>query len=221
MTLAVLFLIALFSGMPAPVAEAGPQQSPSPTASSETHGQDQDQTKPTTLGQQPSIKESKTQPSPKPKSSAKKTRKKKTTNSDCNSSKSKPADATSNSSTSSAKAASTHAAPAVTPTNCPPPKIVVREGGTTDPSIQLAGGPTADEAARKRDAINQLLETTEQNLKKASEKQLTSTEQDTVSQTRQFVDESKQAMADGDLERARNLAWKAELLSGDLVNPQK
>ncbi len=97
----------------------------------------------------------------------------------------------------------------------------MREGGTTDPSIQLAGGPTADEAVAKREAINQLLETTEQNLKRTAENQLTSAQQDTVSQTRQFVNESKQAMADGDLERARTLAWKAEVLSEDLINPEK
>lgn len=78
-----------------------------------------------------------------------------------------------------------------------------------------------DAAAQKREAITQLLGTTDQNLKKASERQLTSMQQDTVTQTRQFMEQSKQAMADGDLERARTLAWKAQVLSEDLVNPEK
>ena len=85
----------------------------------------------------------------------------------------------------------------------------------------MAGGPSVDAAAEKREAINKLLGTTDQNLKKASEQQLSSVQQDTVRQTRQFMEQSKKAMADGDLERARTLAWKAEVLSEDLVNPPK
>jgi hypothetical protein len=105
--------------------------------------------------------------------------------------------------------------------DCPPAKIVVRQGGTAEPRIQLAGGPTAAEAARKRDAVNQLLGATNQNLKKTAGWQLSSSQRDTITQTRQFMEQSKAAMADGDLERARTLAWKAQLLSEDLVNPQK
>jgi hypothetical protein len=105
--------------------------------------------------------------------------------------------------------------------DCPPPKIVVRRGGTDEPAIQLAGGPTADQAADKRSAVNQLLEVTDENLKKTAAMQLSSAQQDTITQTRQFVEQSKTAMANGDFERARTLAWKAQLLSEDLVNPEK
>jgi hypothetical protein len=105
--------------------------------------------------------------------------------------------------------------------DCPPPKIVVRRGGTDEPAIQLAGGPAADQAADKRNAVNQLLEVTDQNLKKTAVMQLSSAQQDTITQTRQFMEQSKTAMANGDLERARTLAWKAQLLSEDLVNPEK
>jgi hypothetical protein len=42
-----------------------------------------------------------------------------------------------------------------------------------------------------------------------------------VKQVRQFIDQSKTATAAGDLESARTLAWKAQLLSDELVNPQK
>jgi hypothetical protein len=108
-----------------------------------------------------------------------------------------------------------------TSTNCPPPKIVVQQGGIKEQSIQLAGGPNPDQSTQKRDAVNQLLEATDHNLKKTAGLQLSSEQQDTVSQARQFVEQSKTALAAGDLERARTLAWKAQVLSEDLVKPQK
>ena len=102
-----------------------------------------------------------------------------------------------------------------TSTNCPPAKIIVQQGGTSEPSIQLAGGPTA----RRGDTANQMLATTEGNLKKIAGQQLTSNQQDMVNQIRQFMDQSKSAIGDGDLERARTLAWKAQLLSEELAKP--
>lgn len=105
--------------------------------------------------------------------------------------------------------------------DCPPPRIIVRQGGTKDPSIQLAGGPSPQESAQRRDAINQVLAATDLNLKKTAGMQLSAAQQDTVSQTREFMEQSKAAMADGDFERARTLAWKAQLLSEDLIKPEK
>jgi hypothetical protein len=64
-----------------------------------------------------------------------------------------------------------------------------------------------------------MLAATEANLKKISEQQLNSNQQDMVTQIRQFMQQSKAAVADGDLERARTLAWKAQLLSDELVKP--
>jgi len=107
------------------------------------------------------------------------------------------------------------------PTNCPPTKVVVPHGGTSEPSIQLAGGPTADQAAKQRQVVDQLLGVTETNLKKIAGQQLSSSQQDTLAQSRAFVKQSKDAVESGDLDRARNLAWKAELLSEDLLKPQK
>jgi hypothetical protein len=102
--------------------------------------------------------------------------------------------------------------------DCPPPKVVVRQGGTVEPSIQLAGG---DPASQKRVAANEMLGSTEANLKKIAGLQLTDVQKDTVAQIRQFVDQSKAALAAGDAERGKTLAWKAQLLSEDLVQPQK
>ena len=104
---------------------------------------------------------------------------------------------------------------------CAPPKTVVRQGGTAEPSIQLAGGPPNDQASQQKNVVNQLLGSTEENLKKISGHQLTADQQSTVAQIRQFIDQSKAATSDGDMERARTLAWKAQTLSQDLVNPQK
>ncbi len=73
----------------------------------------------------------------------------------------------------------------------------------------------------QRDATNQLLGSTEENLKKISGQQLSAAQQDTVTQIRQFMAQSKAAVTDGDMERARTLAWKAETLSEDLVKPPK
>jgi hypothetical protein len=105
-------------------------------------------------------------------------------------------------------------------TNCPPPKVIVRQGGTSEPSIQLAGGAPAGQTSN-RDTANQMLDTTEANLKKISGKQLSANEQDLVNQTRQFMQQSKAAVEAGDLERARTLAWKAQVLSEELVKPEK
>lgn len=107
------------------------------------------------------------------------------------------------------------------PTNCPPTKVVVPRGGTTEPSIQLAGGPSTDQAAKQREVVNQLLGVTEANLKKIEGQQLSSSQQDTLAQSRAFAKQSKDAAESGDLDRARTLAWKAELLSEDLLKPQK
>jgi len=107
------------------------------------------------------------------------------------------------------------------PTICPPAKVIVRQGGTAEPSIHLAGGVGGDQAAQQRHTANQYLGATETNLKKLAGQQLTANQQDMLKQIHQFMDQSKSAVAAGDLERGRTLAWKAQLLSEELVNPQK
>ena len=119
------------------------------------------------------------------------------------------------------KAQTSTPAPASAPTVCPPPKIVVQQGGTSEPAIQLAGGAVGDQAAQQRHTATEMLSATELNLKKIDETKLTTSQQDTVNQIHQFMDQSKSASAAGDLERARTLAWKAQLLSEELISPQK
>lgn len=156
-------------------------------------------------------------------SAAKRRRRKKKATQPCTNSASSPTSSTTASADTPPEAGntSTQTTGSQASTNCPPPKIVVQQGGTAEPSIQLAGGPNPDQAAQKRDAVNQLLVQTDQNLKKTAELQLSADQQDTVAQTRQFMEQSKTALATGDFERARTLAWKAEVLSENLVTPPK
>jgi outer membrane biosynthesis protein TonB len=98
-----------------------------------------------------------------------------------------------------------------------PEKKVVRNGGTTDPVVQLAPGMSDEQASSQRQSTTQLLATTDANLKQISTRQLGQTQQDSVSQIRKYMEQAKAAEAAGDVERAHNLASKALLLSDDLV----
>jgi hypothetical protein len=134
---------------------------------------------------------------------AKTRRRKKTSSSDC---------------PPSAPAASAGTNP--TPQNpCPPPKKIVRNGGSDEPAIQLTGGASGEQAVHQR-PTEQLTAATEGNLKALAGRSLTSSQQDTVSQIKQFMEQSKTAAAAGDLDLAHSLALKAHLLSDELVNPQ-
>ena len=104
--------------------------------------------------------------------------------------------------------------------NCPPAKTVVRQGGIAEQGIQLAGGSPGGDTKQKSQSTNQMLLETEENLKKIGSNQ-TSDQQSLVSQIRQFMTQSKSALAAADYERAHTLAWKAKVLSDDLVNPKK
>jgi len=113
------------------------------------------------------------------------------------------------------------AANAAPPTNCPPKKVIVRQGGTTEPTIQLAGGPGGEQTPSQQDTASQLLGPTEENLKKIAGHQLTPDQQDMVNQVHQFMEQTKSAVAAGDLDRARTLAWKAQTLSEELAKPKQ
>jgi len=127
----------------------------------------------------------------------------------------------SNPATASPEPGGAQSSPATAPSkNCPPEKTIVRQGGITEQSIQLAGGSAGDQA-QKRNAASQMIAATEQNLYKLTGRQLSNAERDSVIQIRQFVDQSRTALTAGNLERAQTLAWKAKLLSEDLIDPKK
>jgi hypothetical protein len=85
----------------------------------------------------------------------------------------------------------------------------------------LTGGAAGAQKSEAQATAGPMIDATEENLKKLSARQLSSTEQETVTQIRQYVTQSKTAVAAGDMERARTLAWKAQTLSDDLAKPQQ
>lgn len=233
MTLAVIFLLCILCG-PAPNVLFGTQEAASPSAAADKQAAQpgtQDQSAGPAQDQSAAPKQNPTsaKPSAAPQSSSSKQvakrphHKKKPVASNC--------DSISEASAASAGSAASPAAPgnsvgssstdAGTPRNCPAAKVIVPQGGIREQSIQLAGGETGNQASKQRDSANQMLGTTEENLKKISARQLSESQQDMVNQIHQFMQQSKKAVAAGDLERARTLAWKAKLLSEELVKPQQ
>lgn len=231
MTLAFIVLLCSFSWKPAMQVELAPQ-SPEPAIQSAPEKQ-QDTASPQAQSgrSQPTPSSSSQAPANPTKSTTTKRKhhKKTTTASNCGVRPTPPQPAGTGSTAQgtspsdpaggTASASASGQTSAAAPQNCPPPKIIVRHGGTSEPSIQLEGGPPNGQAAHQRDVVNQLLGVTENNLKKVSGKQLSSNQQDTLSQARAFVRQSRNAIAEGDLDRARTLAWKAETLSEDLIKP--
>jgi len=98
-----------------------------------------------------------------------------------------------------------------------PTKTVVRQGSTPDPSVQIAPRLSQQQASHELQDTNQLLSAADTNLKKLSTRQLSAGQQDTVGQIRNYMQQAKTAIDNGELERARNLALKAKLLSADLA----
>ncbi len=84
--------------------------------------------------------------------------------------------------------------------------------------MQLTGGATPEQAAQQHSA-EELQSATQENLKKIAGRELTASQQETVGQINQFLEQSKAAISEGDLERGRNLALKAQLLSEELTKP--
>jgi hypothetical protein len=243
MTLATLLLSGFFILLPllkvGAQTQASPQSSDKPASGAPARDQASPQPTPTPENQQAPAPAS-TAPAQKPsttkQSGSKPQHKKKTVNSvDCNptpasGSPPAPSDSASSDKTPADKTPADKAAgnpsagdtpqkatPPTPPSNCPPSKVIVKQGGTSEPSIQLAGGSGG---APERATANQMLQSAEENLKKITAQQLTSSQQDMVTQVRKFVDQSKTATAAGDLERARTLAWKAQTLSEELVSPE-
>lgn len=119
-----------------------------------------------------------------------------------------------------ATSASNGTAPATTATppanNAPTQtsKVVVPQGGETAPGQISATGP--DDDARSRQTIEQLLQSTDTNLRSIT-RQLSDNERAMVEQIKTYMAQARTASTDGDLTRANNLALKAHLLSDELV----
>jgi hypothetical protein len=99
---------------------------------------------------------------------------------------------------------------------CPPPKKVIRNGGSDEPTVQLRGGT---EQTWQQRSTDELASATNENLKKIAGRQLNTSQQEMVTQIKQFMEQSQAAVAAGDLQRGHELAAKAHLLSNELVKP--
>jgi hypothetical protein len=96
-----------------------------------------------------------------------------------------------------------------------PPRIVVRP----DAEPPASGGqisPGGTDTARGEPSTDQLLQSTETNLNNLKGS-LSTDEQATVTQIRDFINQSRQATKENDGIRAHNLALKAHLLCDDLI----
>ena len=109
--------------------------------------------------------------------------------------------------------------PCPDPKTCPPAKVVVKNGGSDASPVQLKGNTTAEQESQQRSSTEQLTAATEEKLKKVADRQLTDSQQEMLNQAKQFIQQSKEAVAAGDLERGRSLALKADLLSDELAKP--
>ncbi len=98
-----------------------------------------------------------------------------------------------------------------------PRKIVVREGGASEPAAQIAPGMTPAEATRQRHNAEQLLGATDDKLKRLAGRPLDAKQQETVGQIRNYMEGARSALREGDVRRANTLAQKAHLLSEDLA----
>jgi hypothetical protein len=93
--------------------------------------------------------------------------------------------------------------------------VVVQQGGETPPTGQISAAGANDDS-RSRQNIEQLLQSTDTNLRSIS-RQLSDSERAMVEQIRTYMAQARTASTDGDLTRANNLALKAHLLSDELV----
>jgi len=98
-----------------------------------------------------------------------------------------------------------------------PHKVVVREGGASEPTAQIVPGITPAESTRQRENAEQLLGSTGEQLKQLAGRTLDAPQQETVGQIRNYMDGARSALKEGDVRRASTLAEKAHLLAQDLA----
>ncbi len=96
------------------------------------------------------------------------------------------------------------------------PRSGTAEAGTQPASSGQIASLPHDEVLHQKMNTAQLLEATESNLKVLT-RSLTADEQSAVQHIRSFIQQSRDATKEGDVERAYNLAVKAHLLSDGLL----
>jgi hypothetical protein len=115
------------------------------------------------------------------------------------------------------KKAKSHHAKQVDPSPTTPTKKVVANGGTSESEIHISPRMSDKQQADETRKIAVLLSSAETNLQKVSGRTLNDSQEEMAKQIRMYMEQSKQASGQGDLQRAKNLASKANLLSVELV----
>jgi len=100
-----------------------------------------------------------------------------------------------------------------------PGKIVVRQGGTSETLPQMAPSGSKPRESSQRRQSGDLLTATDANLKSLGDKKLTPDQEATLSQIKQFMEQSRAALDAGDVKQGYNLANKANVLSEELKKP--
>jgi hypothetical protein len=132
------------------------------------------------------------------------------TKSDC-----KPAESSGTKTKKQHRTQKTGAPPGTTSGNGPT-KTVVPNGSTADPTEDPSPSPSP-RASQQSETTQRLLASSDANLKKISGRQLSASQQDTVKQVESYMEQANTAAKDGDVQRAYNLAVKANLLSAELA----
>lgn len=102
------------------------------------------------------------------------------------------------------------------PPEAPKKTVVENETTQNQQDNQLTASISRDAAIQQRVDTVQLINATENTLRGIT-RQLNSDEQAMVQHIRSFIKQSQTAMSEGDLERAKNLAFKANQLSNELA----
>ena len=107
--------------------------------------------------------------------------------------------------------------PSIAPAPAQTSKLVIQEGSAPNSQGQLAAGVALeDSSSHNKQTTEQLLQSTEGNLKSIN-RPLSPEEQAMVAQIKEYMKQSREATASSDAVRAHNLALKARLLSDELV----
>jgi hypothetical protein len=101
--------------------------------------------------------------------------------------------------------------------NSGPRKIVVREGGASEPAAQIVPGIPPAEAIRQRQNAERSLDATGKQLTQLAGRALDAQQQETVGQIRNYMEGARTALKEGDVQRASTLAEKGRLLAQDLM----
>jgi hypothetical protein len=98
-----------------------------------------------------------------------------------------------------------------------PGKVVVRNGGAKEGSVQLTPATSPVQAQHQRASTANLLAAADANLKRVAGRQLTPAQQSMVDEIHTYMQQAKAAAASADTNRAQTLAYKARLLSDELA----